>query len=128
MVATALTVAVAVPALPAAATDWSLAQPVSVTTAEYGFEPKDLSFKAGSVYKLHVENRGKEMHEFSAPEFFKAVRIRNPKALNPDRTEIALKPGQAQDLYFVAKTPGSYKLICPDHDWAGMTGAITIAP
>ena len=37
-----------------------------------------------------------------------------------------IQPGEARDLTFVAKKAGRYKLICSDHDWAGMTGAITV--
>jgi len=68
------------------------------------------------------------MHEFTSPAFFKAIRVRNPKVLNPDRTEIDVQPGQSAELFFVAKTPGAYELACSDHDWAGMVGDITIVP
>lgn len=110
------------------AVDWSSAQTVPVVTVEYAFKPSSLSFKKGGVYRLHIDNQGKETHEFTAPEFFKAIRIRNPKVVNADLTEIVIQPGQQKDLYFVAQQPGSYKLICSDHDWAGMVGDITIAP
>jgi uncharacterized cupredoxin-like copper-binding protein len=112
----------------ASAVDWSKAQTINVTTTEYAFEPKSFSFKQGTVYRLHLVNPGKELHEFASPEFFKAIRVRNPQVLNADRTEIEVQPGKSADLFFVAQTPGAYKLRCPDHDWAGMTGDITIAP
>jgi len=57
-----------------------------------------------------------------------AEAFRNPEVLNADRTEIDVQPGRSKDLWFVATTPGAYKLACPDHDWAGMVGDITIAP
>jgi len=110
------------------AVDWSKAQTVDVKTVEYAFEPKSLTFHQGVVYRLHVVNSGKEMHEFTAPEFFRAIRIRNPKVLNADHTEIVLPPGAQKDLFFVATKPGSFELNCSDHDWAGMVGDITIAP
>jgi len=112
---------------PAAAVDWSQAEPVIVTAKEYAFDPNHLTFKSGVAYRLRIENSGSEMHEFAAPDFFRAIRIRNPKALNADHTEIDVKPGQAKELYFVAKSPGSFKLRCPDHDWAGMVGDITVS-
>jgi uncharacterized cupredoxin-like copper-binding protein len=37
-----------------------------------------------------------------------------------------VQPGQAKDFYFVPKTAGRFSLICGDHDWAGMTGGITV--
>jgi uncharacterized cupredoxin-like copper-binding protein len=110
------------------ADDWSEAQTVTVVTAEYDFTPNSLSFRQGVAYRLHIDNQGKKAHEFTAPEFFKAIRIRDPKVLNADLTEIVVQPGEQKDLYFVAQQPGSYKLICSDHDWAGMVGDITIAP
>ncbi len=97
-----------------------------VVTSEYRFTPNNLTFKRGTAYRLHLENHGKETHEFTAPEFFKAVKLGNPGVLNADRTEIVLQPGETKELHFVAKTAGQYKLRCSDHDWAGMTGQITV--
>jgi uncharacterized cupredoxin-like copper-binding protein len=120
-----LATAGAAPAM-AAAVDWSQARPVTVIASEYRFSPNRLAFKRGVAYRLHFENHGKELHEFHAPEFFNAAELRNPEVLNADRTEIQAKPGEAKDLYFVPQRPGRYPLFCPDHDWAGMTGSITV--
>ena len=78
------------------------------------------------VFGPHVENRGKELHELTAPAFFKAVELRNPEALNSDRTELVLQPGEQKDLYFIPRQAGRYAFTCADHDWAGMTGVMTI--
>jgi uncharacterized cupredoxin-like copper-binding protein len=110
----------------AGATDWSKAKKITVVTVEYAFKPASLTFHQGVAYRLHVDNRGKETHEFTAPDFFKAIDLRDAKPLNADRTEIVVQPGQHKDLYFVAKQTGSFKLICSDHDWAGMVGDITV--
>jgi uncharacterized cupredoxin-like copper-binding protein len=120
----AASLALAAPA--AVAADWSRAKPVTVTAVEYEFSPNHLVFKRGLTYRLHIDNRGKEMHEFTAPEFFKSAKIHNPSVLNADKTEIEIAPGAAKDLYFVARRPGKYMLRCSDHDWAGMTGEITV--
>lgn len=108
------------------AIDSAAAQPVSVVATDYQFAPAKLTFKRGVAYRLHLENRGKEMHEFNAPAFFQAVELGDPQALNADRTEIAVHPGAAKDLIFVPRQAGQYRLICPDHDWTGMTGEITV--
>ena len=113
------------PALSLAA-EWSLAQTVAVIATEYQFSPNALSFKRGVRYRLHLENHGKEQHEFTAPEFFKTVRLRNAKALNADRTEVEIPPGTVKDLFFVPQQAGLYRLRCSDHDWAGMTGEIIV--
>jgi uncharacterized cupredoxin-like copper-binding protein len=104
----------------------SQAQLVSVVATEYQFSPDELSFKRGIAYRLHIENHGKELHEFTAPDFFKAIETGDPAVLNPDRTEILIHPGEAKDLTFVALQTGHYRLFCADHDWAGMTGGITV--
>ena len=113
-------------AAPAAAADWSRAQVLTVVAREYQFAPDRLTFKRGIAYRLHIENRGKETHEFHAPAFFKTVEIGTPGALNEDRTEVLVNPGETKDFDFVARKAGRYPLICADHDWAGMTGTITV--
>jgi uncharacterized cupredoxin-like copper-binding protein len=123
-----MVIAAALPSGAARATDWSKAKPLAVVTDEYAFKPADLTFKQGVTYRLHLDNKGKETHEFTAPDFFKAIQMRDTKPLNADQTEIVVQPGQKKDLYFVAKQAGSYDLRCSDHDWAGMVGHITISP
>ena len=106
--------------------DWSRAQRVDAVMTNYEFTPSAYHFRVGVAYRLHLENRGSELHEYAAPDFFKSVELRNPDVLNADRTEIAVPPGEQRDLYFVAREPGKFALSCPDHDWTGMVGRITI--
>jgi uncharacterized cupredoxin-like copper-binding protein len=126
IVPVSLFLAIAGAALAIAAADWSQARAVTLVATEYRFSPARLAFKRGVAYRLHIENRGKELHEFHAPAFFKAVELADPAVLNADHTEILVHPGEAKDLTFVAKKAGRYRLICSDHDWTGMTGGITI--
>jgi uncharacterized cupredoxin-like copper-binding protein len=106
--------------------DSSKAETVTLVGTEYRFAPNRLTFRVGSAYRLHLENRGKELHEFTAPVFLKTVEIVNPEALNPEGTEVAVQPGEEKDLYFVPKQAGRFPFICADHDWAGMTGEIVV--
>ncbi|HKX11476.1 MAG TPA: cupredoxin domain-containing protein [Stellaceae bacterium] len=108
------------------AQDWSKATVVTVVLTEYNFTPNTLSFTRGLPYRLHLENRGKELHKFTAADFFKAVTLRIPEALILEGREVVLHPGEQKDVYLVPQRPGRYSLICADHDWTGMTGAITI--
>ena len=113
--------------LPAsAASVWSTAQPVTVVASEYRFSPEKLAFKEGVAYRLRIENHGKEQHEFTAPEFFAAVEVHGAEVLNTDRTEIEIPPGATKEIHFMARRRGHYTLRCSDHDWAGMTGGITV--
>jgi len=61
--------------------DWANAEIVAVTMVNYEFVPDRLSFRRGVPYRLHLENHGSEIHDFSAPEFFKAIELRNPEVL-----------------------------------------------
>jgi uncharacterized cupredoxin-like copper-binding protein len=106
--------------------DWSKATVVTVVMMEYSFTPNRLTFTRNLPYRLHLENRGKELHEFTAPDFFKAVTVRNPEILVLNGREVVLHPGEQTDVYLVPERAGHYSLICADHDWAGMTGDITI--
>ena len=110
----------------AAEVDWSKAQLVTLTTVEYAFEPNHLILRRDIAYRLHVENHGRELHELTAPDFFKSVELRDPEVLNRERSEIVLQPNEQKDLYFVPLRSGHYDMWCADHDWAGMTGDITV--
>ena len=88
--------------------------------------PEKLTFRRGVPYRLRLENRGTEMHEFTAPEFLKTVDVRNPEVLEQAGNEVLVHPKDQKELYFVANKPGRYPLICADHDWDGMIGEITV--
>ena len=111
---------------PAADADWSRAVSVTVRLVDERFVPDSLVFKRGVPYRLRLENTGHHMHEFTAPEFLKAVTVRNPEVLVEAKNEVLLQPGEHKELYFVAPAPGQFALTCADHDWDGMTGSITV--
>ena len=99
---------------------------MAVRLIEDRFVPDKLVFRHGVEYRLELRNDGKEMHEFTAPEFFKAVDIRNPEVLERAVPEVLLQPGERKELRFVARQPGRYPLTCADHDWDGMVGEIVV--
>jgi uncharacterized cupredoxin-like copper-binding protein len=99
---------------------------VKVVMLDYRFIPDHLTFEQNVRYRLHLENHGKETHEFTAPTFFASADIDNPGVLNPERSEILMQPGDVKDLYLTPRHPGTYDLRCADHDWAGMVGGITV--
>jgi uncharacterized cupredoxin-like copper-binding protein len=125
-VSAADTSAPARPAARAANVDWTKARLVTVQLVDERFIPEKLSFRHGVPYRLHLENNGTHMHEFTAPEFFKAIQMKNPDVLEAGQHELLLQPKERKDLYFVAPGPGRYRLTCADHDWDGMTGEITV--
>jgi uncharacterized cupredoxin-like copper-binding protein len=99
---------------------------LDVVMVDYKFIPDHLTFHHGLDYRLRLENRGKDTHEFTAPLFFAAASLQNPDSLNHEHSEAVVQPGEIKDVLLVAGKPGTYDLRCSDHDWAGMTGAITV--
>jgi plastocyanin len=109
-----------------AAASHSEPQTVNLTMIDYKFIPDHLIFEHDVHFRLHLENHGKETHELTAPTFFATADIDNPEALNHERTEIVMQPGETKDIFLTAHRPGTYDLLCADHDWAGMVGGITV--
>jgi uncharacterized cupredoxin-like copper-binding protein len=107
--------------------DWASARLVTVEMVDDRFIPDKLVFQRGVPYRLHLANNGADMHEFTAPDFLKAIAIRNPDVLERTRQdEVLLQPKEQKDLYFVAQKSGLYRLTCANHDWDNMVGNITI--
>ena len=117
---------VAAALLALAAASHSEPQTVNLTMIDYRFIPDHLIFEHDVHFRLHLENHGKETHELTAPTFFATADIDNPEALNHERTEIVMQPGETKDIFLTAHRPGTYDLLCADHDWAGMVGGITV--
>jgi len=109
----------------AAQGDTPATEDVTVVLSEYRFSPERLALRQGVSYRLLLDNRGKEIHEFTAPEFFAAVVLATPD-LVPGGREVVLPPGERKVLHFVARRAGRFPFFCADHDWAGMTGEIAI--
>jgi len=106
--------------------DWSQAQQVHVLMVDDRFVPDQLTFRHGVPYRLLVENDGKDLHEFTAPEFFADAVLRDPGFLSQDGKEIVVQPGGAVEVELMPVHPGTFQLICADHDWDGMVGQITV--
>jgi uncharacterized cupredoxin-like copper-binding protein len=108
------------------AVEWSKPQIVRVEMVDYRFVPDHLNFTHGVTYRLHLENTGKELHEFTAPAFFAAAIVRDPSKLANGGQEVVVQPGESADIDFVPQRPGHYALTCADHDWDGMVGGIDV--
>ncbi len=109
-----------------AADKWSHAIPLTVVMVDNSFQPDTIVFKAGKPYALHLENHGKDMHEFTAPDFFKAAKVRDKRQLANGGIEVVVQPGQSATILLIAPPKGRYGLTCADHDWDGMVGQISV--
>ena len=109
-----------------AANQVSAPEKMTVVMVDNRFEPDHLTFHAGQPYALHLENHGKEMHEFTAAKFLKAAKVKDEHLLSNGGTDIVVQPGKSVDVLLIAPPKGPYELICADHDWDGMVGGITV--
>jgi uncharacterized cupredoxin-like copper-binding protein len=114
-------------ALPArAANPWANAQVMTVGLLDNRFEPNHLVFQSGKPYELRLENHGKDLHEFTAPAFFRAATVRDKQKLANAGTDVVVQSGKSVTIVLIAPPKGQYDLTCADHDWDGMTGHITV--
>ncbi len=115
------------------AADWDTMVTVTVEMSEYSFTPHDLTFEAGTPYKLEIVNVGDSKHYFTAEKFYRSIALRKAQTSEgefkaPYMKAVEVFPGDLVDLYFVAVYPGTYDSICTisGHEEAGMTGHITV--
>jgi uncharacterized cupredoxin-like copper-binding protein len=118
-----LLLAVAIRAQPAV--DWSQAQPVDVLMLDNRFVPDRLTLRHDVPYRLHLANHGKDLHEFTAPEFLAAAVLRDPTVL-ANGHDIVVQPGSAVQVLLMPIKAGTFRLTCADHDWDGMVGEIIV--
>ncbi|MEE9501918.1 MAG: cupredoxin domain-containing protein, partial [Candidatus Aminicenantaceae bacterium] len=111
------------------AADWDTMVTVTVEMSEYSFTPHDLTFVAGTPYKLEIVNVGDSKHYFTAEKFYRSIALRKAQTSEgefkaPYMKAVEVFPGDQVDLYFVAVYPGTYDSICTisGHEEAGMTG------
>ena len=93
------------------ASDWSSPQRVDVVMNDYHFVPDHLTLRAGTAYRLHLVNHGKELHEFTAPAFFAAATMRDPRVLIAGGKEVSVEPGGTKDVDLVPRQVGRFALI-----------------
>jgi uncharacterized cupredoxin-like copper-binding protein len=106
--------------------DWSKAEAFNLLMVDDQFVPDHLSFRHGVPYRLDLENRGKDLHEFTAPEFLADALVRDPGVLANAGQEVVVQPGKDVDVYLVPMRAGMFRLTCADHDWDGMVGDIVV--
>lgn len=115
----------AAPAMAQPPVDWTQARQVTVVMVDYRFQPDHYEFQHDVPYVLHMVNRGGDVHEFTAPEFFAASLLRDAHLLDGGR-QVTVQPGATADIALMPLRAGHYDLTCADHDWDGMVGEIDV--
>lgn len=116
----------AVAAGPSVIDQWAHPQVVTVVMVDNRFEPDHMVFQAGKTYELRLLNRGKDLHEFTAPNFFRQATVRDRKKLANGGIEVVVQAGRSARVLLIPHGKGDYNLTCADHDWDGMVGGITV--
>ncbi len=99
---------------------------------ELRFMPDRLTFKAGTRYRLMLENPSPLKHYFTAKDFADAIWSQKVDAGNVEIKgaihELELRPGSQAEWVFIPQRAGIYSLRCtiPGHTEAGMVGTIEI--
>ena len=109
-----------------AADRWTHAQPITVVMVDNRFQPDHLTLHAKQPYELRLENHGKDLHEFTAPAFFKAATVQDKRKLANGGTDVVVQSGTSVSIRLIAPAKGNYDLTCADHDWDGMVGSISV--
>ncbi|MFQ5912475.1 MAG: biphenyl 2,3-dioxygenase [Nitrospinota bacterium] len=123
---------------PSVAADLSRQEPVVVEVRlgtrdnHLNFQPNQLTFETGKLYKLVLINPSPSKHYFSALRFAAAVWTRKVQDGNMEVKgavrEIEVLPGKRVEWFFVPVQAGSFQLRCTitGHAEAGMVGRIAI--
>jgi len=112
--------------------DWSKVTVVSDDLYHFRFHPNELDFETCKPYELKISNTsGRIGHSFTAPDFFKSIKLRNPDTgdmSTPSYEELMLAPQSEIDIQFVPAMAGGYPLWCSHkfHTSLGMKGWIYV--
>lgn len=112
---------------------------VVLTMSEYKFEPKNLEFETGKLYKLVIKNIGHTKHEIDSASishlaYTRKIQVLDSKGalvaeIKGSPAEIEVGAGYEVEWWFVpiATTSGKEEFVCllPGHYESGMHGTMT---
>ena len=99
---------------------------ITVRLSNFAFTPDRLLLRADLPVRLHLVNDSRGGHNFSAPALFAASTF--PNGAPPPEGKVDVRSGQAVDVVFVPRVPGTYKVRCTHflHTPFGMTGSVVV--
>lgn len=98
-----------------------------VELANFDFTPREIHLRAGRPYELVLANVASGGHDFTAPEFFAAAKVRSDDAALLTHGEIEVEGNTTRTVH-VIPTAGVYQLVCSHtgHALLGMKGRIVV--
>ena len=107
--------------------EWRTAREYEILLRPWAFDPAEIRLEAGLPVKLRFLNQGQATFSFSAPDFFRAARVRPRDADAVADGNIRLAPGEARTIALVP-APGRYR--ARSGNWAhrllGMSARIIV--
>lgn len=115
------------PQLAPASVDFSAAATQRVELSNFDFTPREIRLQAGRPYRLELANVASGGHDFAAPDFFAAARIRADDAAQVASGNVEVPGGSTRTVHLVPAV-GEYRLVCTHtgHALFGMTGTIIV--
>ncbi|MXO59202.1 copper-binding protein [Altererythrobacter salegens] len=116
------------PQLATSSTDFGRAERIEISLSNFAFAPSDIQLSAGKAYELVLTDTASGGHDFTAPEFFAAAKIKASDASKVASGQVELSGGQSVTIDLVP-TAGNYKLTCTHlgHVALGMSGTIKVS-
>lgn len=123
----ALLLAAPAPALAQDEPEWRAAPERDVLLHPFTYEPRLIRLDAGRPVKLHFVNNGRATLSFSAPDFFRAARVRARDARSVAGGRLRLRPGERRTVALVP-APGRYRARSANlaHRALGMSALILV--
>lgn len=111
----------------AAQPNWAQAARVTMSMSSFKFAPQTIRLRAGQPVILHLQNTGSGGHDFSAPAFFRAARVRPQDAGKVDGGSVDVGDRESVDVALIPAA-GTYTLRCTHafHTMFGMKGSIVV--
>ncbi len=100
---------------------------ITVHLSNFRFAPDLLRLRAGVPVRLHIVNDSTGSHNFSSPALF-LLASSFPDGAPPASAKVEVGPKGSEDVVFVPRAPGTYKVECTHflHSLFGMTGHIVV--
>jgi plastocyanin len=118
---------IAAPATAQPQPEWRTAREYEVLMRPWAFEPEPIRLQAGRPVRLRFLNQGQATFSFSAPDFFRAARVRPVDADAVADGNLQLAPGETRTIALVP-APGRYRARSGNwvHRLLGMTTRIIV--
>jgi hypothetical protein len=109
--------------------DFTHARTIDISLSSFDVTPAVIHLEANRPVILHITNRSRQGHDFTASDFFTAARLRPYDARSVREGTIDLRGGQDVNVG-LKPASGRYTFKCgrPLHKMLGRSGTIIVTP